>query len=250
VISLGGATDSAPAATTEIGAVQEVHNSMPPFEPSGGGDTVQVSETAGTYAVPPGYGVITAFEHSTGTAGGTLHFKVYRPVGAGFFTVASSSFAVAAGTTSTFAVRIPVLPGDRLGLSSATDTVQLAYQTFSATDQFAFLPIDSNPQPGTTVMPDGPFARGYKLDVAARVESDADGDGFGDDSQDYCPSNAATQGPCPGGYPLPAFPQCSATTANVLRGTDGANSIVGTPAGDRIFAGAGHDTVEALAGDD
>jgi hypothetical protein len=29
------------------------------------------------------------------------------------------------------------------------------------------------------------------------VESDADGDGFGDDTQDLCPTNASTQGPCP-----------------------------------------------------
>jgi hypothetical protein len=29
------------------------------------------------------------------------------------------------------------------------------------------------------------------------VESDADGDGFGDDTQDACPSNGATQGACP-----------------------------------------------------
>ena len=32
----------------------------------------------------------------------------------------------------------------------------------------------------------------------ATVEPDADGDGFGDDSQDECPTNAATQGACSG----------------------------------------------------
>ena len=33
--------------------------------------------------------------------------------------------------------------------------------------------------------------------VSATVEPDADGDGFGDESEDACPSSAATQGACP-----------------------------------------------------
>ena len=36
-----------------------------------------------------------------------------------------------------------------------------------------------------------------QIDVSARLERDADGDGYGDETQDGCPTNAATQGPCP-----------------------------------------------------
>jgi hypothetical protein len=36
----------------------------------------------------------------------------------------------------------------------------------------------------------------YFMDVAAVVETDADGDGYGDDTQDLCPTNASTHGPC------------------------------------------------------
>ena len=124
-------TTASPAsgATTKIGAVAEIAAGSRPTEPSNGGDTVQLAEASGTYAVPPGYGVITAWEHSTGTAGGMLRFKVYRPTGAAgrFSTVASDARAVTAGTVHTFAVRIPVQPGDRLGLSSATDTLSLIH---------------------------------------------------------------------------------------------------------------------------
>jgi hypothetical protein len=36
-----------------------------------------------------------------------------------------------------------------------------------------------------------------QLDVSARLEADADHDGFGDETQDQCPTNGTIQGPCP-----------------------------------------------------
>jgi hypothetical protein len=35
------------------------------------------------------------------------------------------------------------------------------------------------------------------LDLSATLEPDADHDGFGDETQDQCPTNASTQGACP-----------------------------------------------------
>jgi Ca2+-binding RTX toxin-like protein len=246
------ASAPASATTTKLGAVDEIRDGAPPFESSSGGDAVQISEAVGTYAVPAGYGVITAWEHRTGSASGPLHFKVYRPTGitGQFLTVASNTYTVTAGATHVFATRIPVNPGDRLGLSSLTDTTQIAYLTFNILDKFAFLPVDSNPPPGTTVMQDGPPASTYKLDVAARVESDLDRDGFGDDTQDLCPASATTRGPCKGGVSLAAFKGCSSKIANVLRGTSGANTITGTARGDRVLAGRGDDRVEGLGASD
>ena len=233
------------AAPVDIGAVNEIRAGTPPTEPSGGGDAVQISETVGTYAVPAGFGVITAWEHRAGSAGGRLTFKVYRPLGAGrFFTVGSDARAVTAGSSHVFAVRIPVRPGDRLGLSSPTDTVHLAYQTFVPADQFAFFPPDSNPAPGSIVTQDGPPAVSYRLDVAARVETDADGDGFGDDSQDRCPSNRSIQTPCAGGSALPRFSGCSPRAVNVIRGTSRGNVIKGDSRRERIYAAGGNDIVD------
>ena len=243
---------TASAATVEIGAVDQIRGDLPPTEPTSGGDTVQVAEASGTYAVPAGYGVITAWQHRTGSAGGTLTLKVYRPTGiAGrFLTVGSNAQTVTAQATHTFAVRIPVRPGDRLGLSAPTDGVHLAYQTHDPRDQFAFFPPDSNPAPGTTVMQDGPPAPEFRLDVVARIETDADRDGFGDDTQDRCPQSSARYYACLNPGTLPAFPGCPATAGNVLRGSASADTIAGTASADRIFALGGNDDVDGRGGGD
>src|SRR5688500_8872844 len=82
-MALAGVALPAHAATTNIGAVAEINNGDLPDPITAGDDlntwTVQVGESAGTYAVPAGYGVITAWRHSTGTIGGEATFKVYRP---------------------------------------------------------------------------------------------------------------------------------------------------------------------------
>ena len=36
-----------------------------------------------------------------------------------------------------------------------------------------------------------------RFNIAASLEADADNDGFGDETQDQCPTEATTQGPCP-----------------------------------------------------
>ena len=242
----------ATGATVEIGAVEQIHNDLPPSEPSGGGDTIQLAEGSGTYAVPGGYGVITAWQHRTGSTSGSLTLKVYRPTGlpGRFLTVASNPRTVTAGATHTFAVRIPVRPGDRLGLSAPTDTVHLVYQTFSPSDQFAFFPEDSNPAPGTIAVQDGQAGSDAKLDVLARVETDVDGDGLGDDTQDRCLPTSAGYPVCKNQGTLPAFPGCPASAGIVLRGSASADTLAGTGSGDRIFALAGNDDVDGREGAD
>lgn len=164
-----GSADRAVAASTEIGAVTEILAATAPSPTAEGGNVVQIAEAAGTYAVPAGYGTITSWRHSAGAAAGTLTFKVYRPTGAlrEFFVVASDTRAVTAGSVQSFPVRMPVRPGDRIGLSS--EDLQLVYETFDPADRIGF--FDSDPPPGTTKATDGePFSE-FKLDVAATLES-------------------------------------------------------------------------------
>jgi len=161
--------DPAAAATTEMGATAEIQAAEPPSPISGGGFAVQVSEAAGTYAVPSGYDTITAWRHSAGTTAGLLTFKVLRPTGAPkeFVAIASDSRSVAAGTVQSFAVQIAVQPGDRIGLSS--DDVELAYESLNPLDRIGFFGIDV--PPGATRTTDGDPFQGYKLDVAAKLTS-------------------------------------------------------------------------------
>ncbi|MDQ3871241.1 MAG: hypothetical protein M3301_06465 [Chloroflexota bacterium] len=181
-IWLGVAVASAPAATTHIGAVGQIAGGADPASFTEGGFGVQVGEASGTYAVPVGFGVITAWSHSTGTAAGALTFKVYRPTGAAkeFVAVAADARAVTPDTVHEFPVRIPVRPGDRIGLSA--DEVQLAYESGDPADRIGF--FSSDPAPGAVDTTDGEPFPSFKLDVAARVETDSDGDGLGDDTQD------------------------------------------------------------------
>ena len=187
--ALASASPAALAATATIGAVGEIRSGALPEPITVGGYTVQATEATGTYAVPGGYGVITGWSHSTGTASGVLSLKVYRPTGAlrQYRLVAADTQTVTANAVQFFPVRIPVAPGDRIGLSS--ETVQLAYQTFIPADSVGF--FDPDPALGVTDTTDGePFAN-FKLDVAATVESDVNGDGRGDDTQESSPASVA-----------------------------------------------------------
>ena len=189
-------TTAAHATTTTIGSAAEIAANQPPSPATTNGFTIQTGSAAGrSYVVPAGYGVITKLRHQTGTASGTLTFKVYRPTGvlATYFVVASEARQVVAGTNHSFDVRIPVKPGDTLGISSDTG-VQEAYNGGPADTVAGFAPPD--PAAGQTVTTAGGPGSGYYLDVAAVVETDADADGYGDDTQDGCSTDARTFGKC------------------------------------------------------
>ena len=98
-----------------------------------------------------------------------------------------------------FFVRIPIREGDLLGLErarrerAASNRLRTA-RSSSASCRRSGLRL---PHPSETLV-------NTELLVNATVEPDADGDGFGDDSQDNCPTNAATQGACSGRWWAPS----------------------------------------------
>jgi hypothetical protein len=96
----------------------------------------------------------------------------------------------------TFNTRQPIQAGDYIGLEleSAAATIGIDQtQTSTGTTAAAFGgPIADGASATPRVSAQG--GRGY---LNADVEPDADRDGFGDETQDQCPTNAALQGPCP-----------------------------------------------------
>jgi hypothetical protein len=101
---------------------------------------------------------------------------------------------------STFQVRIPVAGGERLALwpsSPAAENQYCAFDTGVPAD-VQESPQDPvpEPQPETTVVTDRSDA-GRRTNVSAVLEADADGDHYGDETQDQCPTVATAQGPCP-----------------------------------------------------
>jgi hypothetical protein len=122
-------------------------------------------------------------------------------------TVISEASGEVHSGSNTFETRMPVQAGDHLALSSASEMIGLL--VCENTVEEAFLG-------GALVAPIGtptPYEQGevkFRIPLSAVIEPDADGDGFGDETQDKCPTNAATQAPCP---PPPAPTTLSATAA-------------------------------------
>lgn len=149
----------------------------------------------------PSNGVVTAWAHSSrGISGSSLKLKVFRRVGANTFrTVGESGFRPFDETgVASNATRIPASAGDVLGLGLATNAATSPASCFDpgggAGDEEFARAADLPPgQSGT--FPAGPFP--VRLNVTARLEADADRDGFGDESQDGCPTSPLSQSSCP-----------------------------------------------------
>ena len=104
----------------------------------------------------------------------------------------------------TFYDRVPATAGDVLGgrfhVLSRPEATPVEYPTASAADVagITFSPPD-DPAVGELFAVETPVPTQQRVNMFAVLESDADGDGFGDTSQDLCPGNAAAAvGACSG----------------------------------------------------
>lgn len=159
-------------------------------------DWVQASNTTGNpYTVPTGGGVITAWRTSTGS--GPVKLRLFSLGGSGVTPVAESDTEHLTPTVTSFPTRIPVAGGERLGLSVLpgaslsdcySDTTSLGVQDTMFLAQAGPLGVDEPVVDGSNAT---------LLNVAVTLEPDADGDGYGDETQDGCPGDAAAHGPCP-----------------------------------------------------
>ena len=126
--------------------------------------------------------------------------KVLRPTGAtDNFSVTAEETVSMAPNGGTFAVRLPVQVGDRLGLAG----VPFSYLG----SPFAGLSIYCSlvgavlgAAPGAVGLGSSgefqPVVSGA-VGLVGLIEADADGDGYGDETQDRCPQSAAVQTECP-----------------------------------------------------
>jgi hypothetical protein len=124
--------------------------------------------------------------------------KTLRPVAENTFAVIGQS-VISAGSGLTVAdARIPVQAGDRLALQGQPFTfaeTPLVFAIYCGEVEGVLGATMSLAELGSnTEFP--PAAEG-RVPLAAVIEADADGDGYGDETQDQCPQSAATHGPCP-----------------------------------------------------
>ena len=139
----------------------------------------------------PADGVITSWSYAANSlVDGTAKLKVARPLGGDGFQIVgeSESRAPTANTLNTFPARVSVRAGDRVGIRA--ENLPIA-SNVSASGSSWF--VASDPAPGASAT----FTQSNRrINVSAVLEADADEDGFGDTTQDLCPTDPATQGAC------------------------------------------------------
>ena len=120
-----------------------------------------------------------------------LQLKTFRQIeGNRFAIVGESGVESAGGGINVFDTRLPVAAGDRLGTAGTV----LFCDSTEAGDLIGR--VGSVLPAGTTSEFDNQEEKTL-VAVTGIVEADADGDGFGDETQDLCPQSAATQQACP-----------------------------------------------------
>jgi len=205
-----GAAGPAAAAT----AIGQLDPGTPSSTCAGRSTWVQAAE-AGTpsYVVPAGRWVLVSWSHrANSTAGRELGLRVLRPTSTpGSYTVvgAGALRVLTPGGINTFYERITVMGGDLLGLRVGNPPSGLdligggAACAFDApvANTVRYSVLADEPPVGAAALLAAALT-GYRLNVTGRLEADADGDGYGDETQDGCPASAGTASGCappPGG---------------------------------------------------
>ena len=154
----------------------------------------------GSYAAA-GDGVLTHWSvgvYAVQAPGGSLALKVVRPgATAGTFTIVGEDTRTIPANpdkqTQSFDTRVPVKAGDRLAVYPDGAAQPAADNEPSARVDFGGSPTATV---GQTVTLGSSYA-GSTLRLRAEIEPDADGDGYGDVTQDACPGKAAKHAtPC------------------------------------------------------
>lgn len=169
-----------------------------------------------SYTVPSA-GVLTSWQVQAPDGPDPMKFKVFRPSGAAgaYLVIAESPLInVTGGGIRSFPFRFTVRPGDVIGLYSDSNAGLCGRFTTSLSDAFGFVDVD-DVAPGVirTYNPGVLF----RLDVAAAIEPDADGDGFGDVTQDFCPADPTRQ-VCPAARAFAAISKVSQSAKRWRRG--------------------------------
>jgi hypothetical protein len=124
--------------------------------------------------------------------------KVIRPTGAPnqYQVIGESAQGFLNSGVNTFQTRIPVHAGDRFGSFGFAEGqgFGLYCETTNPGDRAGVLL--GNPPLNSIVTSAGEEGN-LQVPIVVSVEPDADGDGFGDETQDKCPLSAAVQTECP-----------------------------------------------------
>jgi hypothetical protein len=175
----------APASATTLGSTAVAAGTC--------GSDLIAWQTDPAFTVPAGGGIITSLSTNAPSAGGHVTLKVLRPAGGGNVTVLASTPPITeTAGVNTVAMNLAVQAGDLLGIYTP-DGSNCAVATPGSV--FYKEPAGGDPAVGATIAPTSPAAA--TIAVSATFEADADHDGFGDETQDSCPTDPSIHtGPC------------------------------------------------------
>jgi hypothetical protein len=170
----------------------------------GGGCTnrafVQHDVAAGPSYSPSSSGLITSWgAQANASPDQTLQLAVFSQSGDLDYTILrrdSVRTLANLNAVNTFTdLHLPIEAGQLIGVYEPEDSNADCEFDATGDDNVAFSEIGdiSDNVPATY----NAFDTGFRVNAQAVVEPDADHDGFGDETQDQCPANAATQGSCP-----------------------------------------------------
>ena len=154
----------------------------------------------------PMNGVLVSARVKTLGTGTTLNIRVLRPTGTllTFLNVGPETpLAVTTDPgptghiTEATGLHHPIQTGDRLGVGYTQPIGGINVGATNGSAACAYRQGTGSEHPVDTEQSYSNFACSFEILVQGTVESDADGDGFGDDTQDLCPTDASTHGPCP-----------------------------------------------------
>jgi hypothetical protein len=158
---------------------------------------VLVASTGGLPTTAPSDGVITKWQINLPVGPGPAiptNLKVFTPQpGPNEFRVdAVSAPEAVGGGTSTFNARLPIQAGDHVGIRGGAPGTPVCSPKPAGN---AIAAIAGDAPAGSVATYTG--VPEVSLPLVVTIEPDADGDGFGDETQDQCPQNATTQLTCP-----------------------------------------------------
>jgi hypothetical protein len=161
-------------------------------------DFLPSNGTQGTL-IAPSSGVIVSYSvYNSGNTWSPVHLRIVRRSGVSNWSggAISSPDVVPSSNVGpqTFPARVPVSTGDYIGLES-TAPPPVIFSNFAqtiagASVRFANLPANGSPVGAGTQSNDA-------IALAARLEPDADNDGYGDETQDCAPADPAVHAGCP-----------------------------------------------------
>src|SRR3954470_14061228 len=157
--------------------------------------SLSASHRAADGLTAPFDGVIVRWRINSGSAGNAVELRVLRQGTGTSYTGAgkSSTQMTVSGKSPLFDTRLPIKKNDSIGVDAHNSAL-----VFSSNSPGASAVLWGSVNSFPAGLPDGTSGEGAaqtskELLVQAVEEPDADGDTFGDESQDACPANADRQ---------------------------------------------------------